>query len=132
MGSIEPFIVLPMAALHLSVMPGRIWADEFVAYPMYFQVFLEKGWLIPVGIKPVGKFCPIVCLNTFNGTGECFYQMLHKLSGRKGAMLFKGLHKAPAGILINGGVLKEMFSDNLAAFKTGGGNKFHIYLNALP
>ena len=58
--------------------------------------------------------------------------MLHKLSGRKGAMLFKGFHKAPAGILINGCVLKELFSDNLAAFKTGGGNKFHIYLNALP
>lgn len=46
-------------------------------------------------------------------------------------MLLKSLHKAPSGILINGGILEEMFSDDSAVDKAGGGNNLHIDLEAL-
>ena len=131
MGGIESFIVLPVAAFHLSIVPGSKWPDDFMADPMHFQVFLEESGLFPVRGKAVGKFRPIVCLDTFNRAGEGFYQMFHKLSGRIGAVFLKRFHKTPSGILIDRCVLKELFSDDLAVFQTGGGDKFHIHLEAL-
>ena len=131
MCGIEPFIVLPVAAFYLPVVPGCIGTNDFVTNPVHFQVFLEESGLFPVRGKAVGKFCPIVCLDTFNRAGEGFYQMFHKLSGRIGAVFLKRFHKTPSGILIDRCVLKELFSDDLAVFQTGGGDKFHIHLEAL-
>ena len=71
-GGIEPFIVLPVAAFYLSIMPGSKGPDDFVADPMHFQVFLEESGLFPVSGKAVGKFRPIVCLDTFDRTGKGF------------------------------------------------------------
>ena len=36
MRSIKPFIIFAMAALHFSIMPGRKWADQFMADAMLF------------------------------------------------------------------------------------------------
>ena len=91
---VETFLVFSMAAFHLSIVPGSKWPDDFVADPMHFQVSLEESGLFPVRGKAVGKFRPIVCLDTFNRAGEGFYQMFHKLSGRIGAVFLKGFEIA--------------------------------------
>ena len=46
-------------------------------------------------------------------------------------MLFKGLYKAPAGILINDRILEELFTNDLTVFQTGKRNKFYIHLDPL-
>lgn len=57
--------------------------------------------------------------------------MLKKHGGGIRTLLLKSLHKAPSGILINGGILEEMFTDDPAVDKAGGGNNLHIDLEAL-
>ena len=116
MGGVEPLVVLPVAALYLAVVPGCKGSDDLVADAMHFQVFLEESGLFPVSGKAVGKFRPIVCLDTFDRAGKGVYQMFHKLSGGKGIVFLKRFHKTPSGILIDCCVLKELFSDHLAVF----------------
>jgi len=131
MGGIEPLIVLPVAALHLAVMPWRIGADYLVPDAMLLQTHLEKGGLIPVGGKAVGKFGAIVRLDALNGAGEGFHKVFHKQGGGIGAVLLKGFHKAPLGILIYGGILEELFADHPAVDKAGRGDEFYIHLDTL-
>ena len=131
MGCVEPFIVLPVAAFHLPIVTGSLGPNDFVADPVHFQVFLEKGGFFPMGGKAVGKFRPVVCLDAFNGAGKSLHEVIYKLSGRIGIVLLKRLHETPTGEFINGRVLKELFSDYLTVFQTGGRNKFYIYLNPL-
>lgn len=47
-------------------------------------------------------------------------------------MFLKSFHKTPSGILINRGILEEMFTNHLTVYETGGRDKFDIYLDALP
>ena len=131
MGGIEPLIVLPVAALHLAVMPWRIGADYLVPDAMLLQTHLEKGGLIPVGGKAVGKFGAIVRLDALNGARESFHKVFHKQGGGIGAVPLKGFHKAPPGILIYGGILEELFADHPAVDKAGGGDGFYIHLDTL-
>ncbi len=131
MGGIEPLIVLPVAALHLAVMPWRIGADYLVPDAMLLQTRLEKGGLIPVGGKAVGKFGAIVRLDALNGAREGFHKVFHKQGGGIGAVFLKGFHKAPPGILIYGGILEELFADHPAVDKAGGGDEFYIHLDTL-
>ena len=69
-GRMEPLVVLSMAAFYLAVVPRCEGPDNFLANPMHLQMFLEKSRLFPVGSKAVGKFCAIICLDTFNGAGK--------------------------------------------------------------
>lgn len=78
MGRIEPFIVLPVAALHLAVVPGRIRTDQLVPDAMLLQMYLEKGGPVPVGGETVGELGAVVGLDAFNGAGEGFYKVIHK------------------------------------------------------
>ena len=116
MGCIEPLIVLSVAAFYLPIMTGSKGPDDFVANAVHFQMFLKKRRFLSVGRKTVGKFRAIVCLNTLNRTGKGLHKVIHKLRGRIGAVLVKSFHKAPSGILINGGVLKELLSGYPAVF----------------
>ena len=132
MSGIKPLIVLPMAALHLAVMPWCIGTNYLVLNPMLPQTHLEKSGLIPVGDEPIGKFGAIVRLDTLNRAWEGFYKVFHKKGRRKGTVFFKYLHKTPPGILINGSILEEMFANHAAVYKAGRGNKFHMHLYTLP
>ena len=131
MDGIEPLIVLPVAALHLAVMPWRIGADYLVPDAILFQTHLKKGGLISVGDKAVSKFGAVVCLDALNRAGEGFHKVFHKQGGGIGVVLLKGFHKAPSGILINGGILEELFADHPAVDKAGRGDEFDIDLDTL-
>lgn len=131
MGGIKAFVVLPVAALNLAVMPWRVGADQLMPDAVLFQVLLEEGGLVPVRGEAVGKFSSIIGLDALNGAGEGFHKVLHKEGGRISALFLKSLNETPSGILINGGILEEMLSDDVAVYKAGGRDKFDIYLNAL-
>ena len=46
-------------------------------------------------------------------------------------MFFKSLHIAPSGILVNGSILEELLTNDLAGSKAGRGDKFDIHLYSL-
>ena len=94
-------------------------------------MYLEKGRLIPVGGKTVGKFSAVIRLDALNGAGEGFHKMFHKQGGGIGVMFLKGFHKAPPGILIHGSILEETLPNHLTVYQAGGRDKFHIYLDTL-
>ena len=123
MGCIEPLIVLPVATLHFAVMSWRIGADYLVSDAVLLQTHLEKGGLIPVGGEAVSKFSAIIRLDAFNQAGEGFHKVFHKQCGGIGAVLLKGFHKAPPGILVNGGILEEMSAGNPAVHEAGRGGR---------
>ncbi len=117
MGRIKTLIIFPMAALYLPVVTRGKGTDDFVLYPMCFQVLLEEGRLVPVRSKAVGEFRPIIRLDALDGDGERFYEVFHKLRGRIGAVFLKGFHEAPSGILVNGNVLEELLPNDPAVFE---------------
>lgn len=131
MRRVKALVILPVAAFHLPIVPWRKRPDDFVADPVHFQVLLEESGFFSVSSKTVGKFCPIVCLDAFDGAGEGFQQMLYEQGGGIGIMFLKSLHKAPSGVFINGCVLVELLSDYLAVFQTDRRDKFYVYLNPL-
>lgn len=132
MGGIESLVVLPVAALHLAVMPRGIGPDYLVADAMLFQTHLKKGGLVPVCGEAVCELSAVIRLDALNGEGEGFHKVFHKQGRGIGAVFLKSLHKTPSGILVNGGILEEMFSDYLTVYKAGRGDELHIHLNALP
>lgn len=70
---IEVLIVLLVAAFHLPIMPGSKGTDDFVADPVHFQVLLKESRLFSMSGKSIGKFSPVVSLDTFDGTGKSLY-----------------------------------------------------------
>ena len=64
---IKAFLVLPVAALNLSVMPGCVRTDQFVLNTELSSSFLKKGWKVAFTVrKTVSKFKAIVSLDTFD------------------------------------------------------------------
>ena len=65
MGSIEAFVVLAVAALHLSIMPWRVRPYQLVADAMALKMHLKEGGLVPIGGKTVCELRPVISLDTF-------------------------------------------------------------------
>ena len=131
MGGIKALIVLSVTTFDFTVMPWSKRSDQLVPDAMLHEPDLKQGGFVPVRGETIGKLCTVIRLDTFNRQREYFYEMLQKDSGRIGVMLLEGLHIAPAGILIYSSILEELFSNDLAVFQTGRGDKFHINLNPL-
>lgn len=62
----------------------------------------KKVWAYLVYISVAGitvsKLRPVVCLDTFDGRGECFCQMLHEHGGGISTVFFECLHEFSSGI----------------------------------
>lgn len=131
MGGIEPLIVLPVAALYFPVVSGRVWPDQLVPDAVPFQMHIKKCGLIPVAGKTVGKLWPVVCLDTFDGRWERFYQMFHEHGGGISAVLLKCLHEPPSGVFVNSCILEKTLTNDPAVDKTGRRDELNIHLDAL-
>lgn len=131
-GGIEPLVVLPVAALHFSVVPWRKRADQFVPDPQLFQTHLKNGRLIRTAIrgKTFCKLLSVVRLHALYGARKSFYQVFQKKHGGVGTVLLKSLYKAPAGVFVNGSVLIELLPFGLV-HKADGRDKFHVNLDTL-
>ena len=117
MGGIETLVILPVASFNLSVMSRCKRANELMSYSMLLQMHLKKGWFIILGCEAVGKLGTVVRLDTVNRQRKCFYQMVYKHGGRISAVFLKCLNKTPSGVLVDSGILEEMFSDDTAVFE---------------
>ena len=66
-GRVETFLVFPMAALNLAIVPGRVRPDELMADAELLRCRLEQGGQIPFAVgKAVGELKAIVCLHTLH------------------------------------------------------------------
>ncbi len=77
---VEAFLVLPVAALHLAVVPGRVRPDELVADAQFGSGFLEKSRDIPLAVgETVGELKAVVGLDalyTHAPAGKPFHHSL--------------------------------------------------------
>ena len=64
---IKAFLVLPVAALHLSVVPGRVGPDQLVPDTQFFSGPLEEGGEIPPAVgETVGELEAVVRLDALH------------------------------------------------------------------
>lgn len=111
-----------------------VWAyrpDPFMPYPMFLQMFWKRVDLSRCCNKTVGELRSVIRLDTFNCAGKCFYEVFYKLSGKIVAVFLKRFNKTPSEILVDGGKLEELFSNNINVFQAGRGNKFIIYMDTM-
>lgn len=132
MSSIKALIVLAVASFYLAIVPGGKRPEQLVPYPMFREPALKKSGFIraAMGAETLGKFLPVVRLDTFNGAWKGLNEMFQKQGGGIGTVLFKSLHKTPSGILVNGSVLIEMIFFGVI-YKADRRDKFHVNLDAL-
>ena len=65
---VEALLVLTMTAFHLSVVPGRIGADELVANSQLSGRCLKEGFQVALAAgKAIGKLKTVIGLNTLDG-----------------------------------------------------------------
>ena len=131
MVGIKVLVVLAVAAFDLAVVPGRKRPDLLVADAELSQSLLKhgKGLLLAVP-HLIGKLKAIIGLDTFDGKGKLFHDMLQKLCGGVGTVLLKSLQIPETAVFVNEGVLIPLCAI-LLPDNTGLRDKFHIDLHTL-
>ena len=98
---IEAFLVLPVAALHLAVVAGRVGTDELVVYTELCSGSLKQGGQVMFAVgETIGELKSVVRLDTLHPdapAGIPLEQPLQKVSRRVGALLGIGDQEAQAG-----------------------------------
>lgn len=131
MGSIELFVILAVAALHFSIVSGRIWPDEFVADTKALKFFFKKRrFITPLWEQSVGEFGAVVRLDALDGKRELFDHMAEENGGRVGAVFLERLYVAKAAEFIQEGILIPL-RGLLLADNAGLRHEFHIDLHPL-
>lgn len=129
---IEAFLVLPVAALHLAVVAGRVGTDELVVYTELCSGSLKQGGQVMFAVgETIGELKSVVCLDTLHPdapAGIPLEQPLQKVSRRVGALLGIGGQEAQASEFIYGSVLEQA---QLRVCNTPAGYDFHIHLDPL-
>ena len=91
---VKAFLILPVAAFHLAIMPGRVWTNKLMLDAQLSDNFFKKDLDILVTIgKTVCKFKTVVGLNTFHRDPSAdipLYQPLQKVSGGVDGLLWIG------------------------------------------
>ena len=101
---IKAFLVLPVAALRLAIMPGCVRTNELVLDTKIKSSFLKKGLDVPFTVgKTVGKFKIVVSPDTFYSdasAGIPLHQPLQEVGGGVGGLLRTGRQEAEPGELV--------------------------------
>lgn len=131
-GRIETLLILPVAALYLAVVSGRIGANQLVPDTQLGSGDLKQGGQIPSAVgETIGKLKAIVRLHALypdTSAGVPLEQLLEEIRRRKGVLLRIGSQESQAGKLVNGGVLVEA---KLRVCNTFARDHLHIHLNTL-
>ena len=131
MSCVEAFIILPVTSFYFSVVSGSKRSDKLVSYTMFLQMNLKHSRFISLGCETIREFRAIIRLYTFDVSRKGFNQMLQENGSTVGIMLLKAFNKAPARVFVNGSILKEMLTNDIRIFQTGGRDEFYIYLDTL-
>ena len=129
---IEAFLVLPVAALHFSVVPWCVGTDELVVYTELCSGSLKQGGQVTFAVgETISELKSVVRLDALHPdtpAGIPLEQPLQKVSRRVGALLGIGGQEAQAGEFIYGSVLEQA---QLRVCNTPAGYDFHIHLDPL-
>jgi len=111
MAGVEAFLVLPVAAFHLTIVPGRARTDQLVADAEAGGSAIKKGRQVlpPVG-KAVGEFKTVVRPDTFHPdtpSAVPLYQPFEETGGGVSRLFRAGGQEAQAGRFVNGGILES-------------------------
>ena len=110
-GIIEPLLVLPVAALHLAVVPWGIGPNELMMDPQFSGSSLKESWKISFAVgKTVGKLKAVIRLDTLHmdpSSGIPLDQFFQEVRRGVGRLLWIGSQKTEPGELVNGGILKQ-------------------------
>ena len=94
MGVVEAVLILPVAALYLAVVAGRVGTNQLVPNAQLCGGPLKERDQFTVGLcKAIGKLKPVVSLDTFNGEAMLFEEgvcLLQKVCQRTGTLLIAG------------------------------------------
>ena len=101
---IKAFLLLPVAALHLAIMPGRVRTNQLMLDAQLSSSFLKKGLDVPFTVeKTVGKFKTVVSPDTFYSdasAGIPLHQSLQEAGGGAGGLLRISRQEAEPGELV--------------------------------
>ena len=106
---IEALLILPVAALHLAVVPGCVRPDQLVPNAQIHGGPLKEGegFFLRAG-EAIGELKAIIRLDTFHFdpfTGKPFIQPLEKIRRGIGGLFGIGPQEPQPGELVDGGVL---------------------------
>ena len=125
---IKAFLFLPVASLHLAIMPGCVRTNELVLDTKIKSSFLKKGLDVPFTVgKTVGKFKIVVSPDTFYSdasAGIPLPQSLQEAGGGAGGLLRISRQEAEPGELVNGSILKQA---QLRVRDAAAGNNLHFH-----
>ena len=111
MAGIKAFLILTMAALHISIVAWCIRADQPVADAQLSSGFLKKGGNIPLAVgETVGKLGTVVRLDTLHAdspAGIPLHQTPQEVGGGVGGLLRIGGKETRACELVDSGILKQ-------------------------
>ena len=106
---VKTLLVLPVAALHFTVVARRIGADELVADPQLGGGGLKQSRESPLAVgETIGKFKAVIRLDAFHAdTTACIplEQLFQKIRRGIGGLLRVGSQEAQACELVNSSVL---------------------------
>lgn len=98
MEGVKAFLVLPVAALHLAVVTGRVGTDEFVADTKPGSGGLKEGGQLPPAVgKAIGELEAIVSLDAFHSdspAGISLDQLFEEVGRGIGGLLRIGRQEA--------------------------------------
>ena len=101
---IKAFLALPVAALHLAIMPGRVRTNQLMLDAQLSSSFQKKGLDVPFTVgKTVGKFKIVVSPDTFYSdasAGIPLHQSLQEAGGGAGGLLRISRQEAEPGELV--------------------------------
>ena len=128
---IEVFLVLPVAALYLAVVAGRVGTDELVVYTELCSGSLKQGGQVSLAAgKMVGELKPVVrldALHSYSPAGIPLEQLFAEIRRGIGGLLRVCGQEAQAGELVNGGVLVQA---EFCGCDTLSRNYVHIHLDS--
>lgn len=129
---IEALLVLPVAALDLSVVTGGIGADELVSDTQRGSGGLKQSGQKPSAVgKSVGELKAIVGLDALHPdapAGIPLEQPFQEVGGGVGTLFRIGSQEAQAGELIYGGVLEQA---EFRVRNAPAGHHLHVHLDPL-
>ena len=129
---VKPFLVLPVTALHFTIVTGLVGTNEIVPNTELDSGGLKQGGQVPLAVgKAVGELKTVVrldALHSYSPAGVPPGQLLQEIRRGIGGLFRVCGQEAQAGELINGGVLVQA---EFRVCDTRSGNYFHIHLDPL-
>ena len=121
---VEPFLVISVAALYFSVVPGRCRAYGFMDDVQLITEYIQR--MNTACFPCVVKLTAIICLDLVRCIAEIDDRPLHEVHGAVAALLLVSIDKSFSAGFFNHGILVEFLT--ICSNITHNWNIFHVHL----